>query len=96
MKTLILSLSILLSNFPPVSTHQEQQTYTIQSINSETKEIYATSSNPNDNLYLDQTYFNASYKEGNTLQVKFDKDNDIVEVSTKKKQHFKQKAGDKT
>jgi hypothetical protein len=60
-----------------------KQTYTIQLVKPESKEIYATSSNPNNNLYLDQTYFNSSFNELDKIIVTFDKDNDIVEVESK-------------
>jgi hypothetical protein len=66
-----------------IQTTQTKQTYTIQQVNSEQKEIYATSSNPNDNLYLDQTFYNSSFKELDKIVVTFDTAGDIVEVESK-------------
>jgi uncharacterized protein YxeA len=89
MKTYILSifavLTLLITHEQIQATNQQttKQTYTIQLVKPESKEIYATSSNPNDNLYLDQSFFNSSYEEGNKLEVTFDNVGDIVEVESK-------------
>jgi elongation factor P hydroxylase len=64
-------------------TNTTKQTYTIQLVKPDTKEIYATSSNPNDNLYLDQTFYNSSFNELDKIVVTFDNVGDIVEVESK-------------
>jgi hypothetical protein len=63
-----------------IQTNTTKQTYTIQLVKPESKEIYATSSNPNDNLYLDQTFYNSSFNELDKIVVTFDNVGDIVEV----------------
>ncbi|MED1863267.1 hypothetical protein P4V41_07345 [Fictibacillus nanhaiensis] len=92
MKTYILSvftvLTLLITHEqlqaqPTQQPNTTKQTYTIQLIKPESKEIYATSNNPKDNLYLDQTYFNSSYKELEKIVVTFDNVGDIVEVESK-------------